>query len=85
MSYGDAEFVLAFFAIVVGIPVVCSTLVKLIHGPRDKRRARRHKMDQDERQRNDRDSELLEDIFNGLKDLGKRVNNLETILDDQGE
>lgn len=85
MSYEDPEFVLAFFAIVVGIPVVCSTLVKLIHGPKEKRKARRHRMDQEERLKNDRDSELLEEIFHGLKDLGKRVSNLETILDDQGE
>ena len=81
MSFSQPEFVLGFFAIVVGIPVVCNTLIKLIHGPRNRKWENRT----EKTNVNSRDSELLEEIYLGLKDLGKRVDNLETILDDKGE
>lgn len=83
MSYGDPEFVLAFFGIVVGIPVVCSTLVTLIHGPKYKNKYKKNRMDHEDRANSDKNQEILEEIFYGLKDLGKRVSNLETILDEK--
>lgn len=42
-------------------------------------------MDQAERQKAEDEQRMLEDIYYGLKDLGKRVDNLETILEDKGE
>lgn len=85
MSYGNPEFVLAFFAIVVGIPVISKTLISIIHGPKELRRNKWQKMNQEDRARNDKEQEMLEEIYYGLSDLGKRVKNLETILEDQGE
>lgn len=79
------NFVLAILFIVVGIPVICNTLVKLIHGPKELRKDKRDRMNRQEKEKMDRDSEMLEEIYYGLKDLGKRVENLETIMDDQGE
>ncbi len=81
----NGEFVLSIIFIVVGIPVICGTLVKIIHGPKELRKNKKAKMDQESRIKSEKDSELLEEIFYGLKDLGKRVNNLETIMDDKGE
>ncbi len=83
MGYGDAEFVLAFFAIVVGIPVVCGTLVKIIHGPKEYRKEKQRKRDQSDQLNSEKNQEMLEEIYYGLSDMGKRVKNLETILDDQ--
>lgn len=79
------QFVLSLLFILIGIPVICGTLVKIIHGPKELRKKKRDKLNQDEMLRKERDSEILEEIFYGLKDLGKRVNNLETIMDEKGE
>ncbi len=75
MEYSSPEFVLAFFAIVVGIPVVCGTLVKIIHGPKELRRGKNRQSNQ----RSEKDQETLQEIFHGLQDLGKRIQNIETI------
>ncbi len=85
MNYGDPEFVLAFFAIVVGIPVVCGTLVSLIHGPKESKKERKQRLKNGPAVDNDKNQEILEEIFYGLQDLGKRVKNLETILDDNNK
>lgn len=85
MSYGDPSFVLGFFAIVVGIPVVCDALIKIVHGPKEHRRGKWQKKSQEEREKSTKDSEMLEEIYYGLSDLGKRVKNLETILYEQGD
>lgn len=81
----EEQFVLSILFILIGIPVICGTLVKIIHGPKELRKKKGDKLNQDEMLRKERDSEILEEIFYGLKDLGKRVNNLETIMDEKGE
>lgn len=85
MDYGDPEFVLAFFAIVVGIPVVSRTLVSLVHGPKELRKDKWRKKHHDSEVKSEKEHEMLEEIYYGLSDLNKRVKNLETILEDQGE
>ncbi|MBN2616774.1 MAG: hypothetical protein JXR64_00530 [Spirochaetales bacterium] len=77
------EFVLAILFICVGIPVLSGTIISIIHGPKEYRKKKWKNMNQEERDKNDRDQQMLEDIYYGLKDLGKRVSNLETILDDR--
>lgn len=72
------DFVLAILFIVIGLPIICGTIVKIIHGPKDKKKKGKGKDNVGDQ---DKNQEILEEIFYGLKDLGKRVNNLETILD----
>lgn len=76
------SFVLAILFITVGIPVICGTVVKLVHGPKELRKKKWKKMSEEEQERSLKDREMLEEIYYGLSDLGKRVNNLETILDE---
>lgn len=85
MDFGDGEFVLAFFAIVVGIPVISKTLISLVHGPKELRKDKWRKRHQESDEKSDKEREMLEEIYYGLSDLNKRVKNLETILEDQGE
>ena len=85
MSYGNPEFVLAFFAIVVGIPVVCRTLISLVHGPKEFRKDKWRQKHQGSDVKSDKEREMLEEIYYGLSDMNKRIKNLETILEDQGE
>lgn len=70
------SFVLAIIFIAVGIPVISGAIVSIVHGPKESRK--------DRKQKSNKDSEMLEEIYYGLGDLGKRVKNLETILDEQG-
>ena len=81
MSWGSPSFVLGFFAIVVGIPVVCDTIVTIIHGPKDVRKEKKKFMKEKYTQDYEKNQEIMEEIYYGLKDLGKRVGNLETILE----
>lgn len=65
----------------VGIPVVCVTLIIL---ESIKRRDQRKKMKmQGTVIRNDREAELIEEIYQGLKSLRTRIENLETIHQDK--
>jgi hypothetical protein len=83
--YNQYSFVLAIIFIVVGIPVISSTIVKLIHGPKEFRKDKWRKKQQESEDRSDKDREMLEEIYYGLSDINKRVKNLETILEEQGE
>ncbi|QEN05190.1 hypothetical protein EW093_10860 [Thiospirochaeta perfilievii] len=83
--YNPQEFVLGILFIVVGIPVISGTIVSLVHGPKELRKEKWRKRHQDSSAKNDKESEMLEEIYYGLSDLNKRVKNLETILEDQGE
>lgn len=74
-------FVLGILFIVVGIPVLSRTIISLVHGPRDSGKDNKRKRHRDSMSRDNKDNVMLEEIYYGLKDLGKRVENLETILD----
>lgn len=82
--YSPFSFVLGILFIVIGIPVLSNTIITLIHGPKELRRERKYKKNSEDRNQKDKDSEMLKEIYYGLGDLGKRVKNLETILDAQG-
>jgi hypothetical protein len=79
------SFVLGILFIVIGIPVISSTIINLVHGPKEVRKDRKRKYREEKQDRSDEDSRMLEEIYHGLSDLGKRVKNLETILDSQGD
>lgn len=79
------EFVLGIIFIVVGIPVISGTIVSLVHGPKELRKDKWRKRHQESDEKSDKEHEMLEEIYYGLSDLNKRVKNLETILEDQGE
>lgn len=80
---GVFEFVLAIIFISVGIPVICNSIVTLIHGPKGTRKDNKKQSAQEYANRSEKDREMLEEIYYGLSDLGKRINNLETILDEK--
>ncbi len=79
------NFVLAILFIVIGIPVISSTIVKLVHGPKELRKDKWQKKHHDSEVKSEKEREMLEEIYYGLSDINKRVKNLETILEDQGE
>ncbi len=79
------EFVLAILFICVGIPVIGGVLVSIVHGPKEFRKKKWQDKSQEEKRRSEKESEMLEEIYYGLNDLGKRIKNLETILDAQGD
>lgn len=83
--FGEEEFVLSILFILVGIPVISRTIVSLVHGPKELRREKWRKRHQDSEEKSEKEHEMLEEIYYGLSDLNKRVKNLETILEDQGE
>ena len=62
-------------AIVIGIPVVSGTVTKIVKIIYTNREQERHL-------NREADDETLKEIETGLKDLRKRVENLETILVD---
>lgn len=62
----------------VGIPVVCVTLIVLESIKRRDQR-KRMKMQGTKPIRNDRESEIIEEIYQGLKSLRARIENLETL------
>lgn len=62
----------------VGIPVVCGTLIVLESIKRRDQR-KRMKMQGTKPIRNDRESEIIEEIYQGLKSLRARIENLETL------
>ena len=67
--------------IAVGVPVVCGTLIVL---ESIKRRDRRKRMKmQGTTVRNDRESEIIEDVYQGLKSLRTRIENLETLYQEK--
>lgn len=76
------NFVLGILFIVIGIPILSNTIITLIHGPKETRKDRKFKSNNDNSTTRD-DSKMLEEIYHGLSDLGKRIKNLETILDAQ--
>lgn len=80
--FNPFTFVLAILFITVGIPVICGTIVKIVHGPKELRKKKWKKLSQEEQERSIKEREMLEEIYYGLSDLGKRVKNLETILDE---
>ena len=79
------EFVLAILFICVGIPVISGTIISLIHGPKELRKEKRRQKRMENDVNSEKDKEMLEEIYYGLSDLGKRVKNLETILEEQGD
>ncbi len=79
------RFVLSIIFIVVGIPVISSAVVTLIHGPKETRKDKKRRKDKDYTEKSEKEHEMLEEIYYGLSDLGKRVKNLETILEDQAK
>lgn len=68
---------LAIVLIAVGLPVVCGTIIAL-EGMKRKDRRRREAMSAN-RGMNDREAEIIEEIYQGLKSLRNRIENLETI------
>ncbi len=64
--------------IAVGIPVVCGTLIVLESIKRRDQR-KRMKMQGTKPIRNDRESEIIEEVYQGLKSLRARIENLETL------
>jgi sensor domain CHASE-containing protein len=62
----------------VGIPVVCGTLIVLESIKRRDQR-KRMKMQGTKPIRNDRESEIIEEVYQGLKSLRARIENLETL------
>ena len=62
----------------VGIPVVCGTLIVLESIKRRDQR-KRMKMQGTKPIRNDRESEIIEEVYQGLKSLSARIENLETL------
>lgn len=68
---------LAIVLIAVGLPVVCGTIIAL-EGMKRKDRRRREAMNTN-RGMNDREAEIIEEIYQGLKALRNRIENLETI------
>lgn len=81
MMWGP-NFVLSILFILVGIPVICNTIVKIARPPGDKRSKKGKSSGSSV---NEQDREVLEEIFYGLKDLNKRIENLETILYEKEE
>jgi len=77
------NFIIGILFITVGIPVICNTIVTLIYGPKELRKDRKGRGGS--YIHNKKENQMLEEVYYGLKDLGKRVQNLETILDDEGE
>lgn len=64
--------------IVVGLPVVCGTFIALT--------AMKHKQSlKAGRYRSDEEAEIIEEIYQGLVGLRKRIENLETILGDRSQ
>ncbi|NQT60984.1 MAG: hypothetical protein HQ557_18605 [Bacteroidetes bacterium] len=62
----------------VGIPVVCGTLIVLESIKRRDRR-KRMKMQGTKPIHNDREAEIIEEVYQGLKSLRARIENLETL------
>jgi uncharacterized membrane protein len=73
-----SEVMVVFIA--VGIPVVCVTLI-ILEGMKRKDQRRRMKMEGSVR--NDRESEIIEEIYRGIKSLRTRIENLETIYQEK--
>ena len=66
-------FVLGILFIVVGLPVICGSLLSY-HKQKDKMNATRsNNLDEEE-------TELLNDLHKGLERMEKRIESLETIL-----
>ena len=66
--------VIMILLISVGIPVVCGTLIILEFLKR-----KRIKMQSTNPLRSDRESEIIEEVYQGLKSLRARIENLETL------
>lgn len=79
------ELTLGILFICVGIPVISGTIVSLIHGPKEVRKEKKRRMKMEHEKYSEAEKEMLEEIYYGLSDLGKRVSNLETILYDKEE
>ena len=78
MSWESPEFVI----VIVALVMIPKFILSLKYGPNHEMRKRKHK---DSNVDNSEDKEMLRDIYLGLSDLGKRVQNLETILNDKGD
>ena len=72
------EAVIVF--IVIGLPVICLTVIFLARMRIKQTNEKRTKHTQD-------DEQIIEEIYHGLRDLHRRVENLETIMkhDDSNE
>lgn len=78
MNWGSPVFV------IIIIVLLSKFLLKLIYGPeygrsKDKKK---HGKDRDTYS-SSADQQMLEEVYHGLADLGKRIENLEIILDDK--
>lgn len=66
--------------IAVGIPVISVTMIIL---ESMKRRDARRQMQMKGTVRNDREAEIIEEIYQGMKSLRTRIENLETIYQEK--
>ncbi len=59
--------------IVIGLPVICVTLIILMRMRRADELKRKNTLKDDE-------LEIIEEVYQGLKDLSRRIDNLETLM-----
>ncbi len=59
--------------IVIGLPIICVTLI-VVTVSKGKKHGKGATAD---------DQQLIEEVYHGLKDLRRRIENLETIVDEQ--
>ena len=59
--------------IVIGLPILCVTLI-VVTVSKGKKHGKGATAD---------DQQLIEEVYHGLKDLRRRIENLETIVDEQ--
>ncbi len=59
--------------IVIGLPVICITLIILLRLKRVDELKRKNTLKDDE-------LEIIEEVYQGLKDLSRRIDNLETLM-----
>ncbi len=59
--------------IVIGLPILCVTLI-VVTVSKGKKHGKGSTAD---------DQQLIEEVYHGLKDLRRRIENLETIVDEQ--
>lgn len=72
----DQVFVLCLITMVVGIPVICSTILKLVKQFHERQNQMSSKLDGEE-------SEIMHELYKGLDRMEKRIDALETIIMDK--
>lgn len=70
---GEHVFVLLIIAMVIGIPVVCSTVLKIVKQFHERENNMSAKLD-------DEEAQILHDLHKGLDRMEKRIASLETII-----